>query len=352
MRYLDQWMEELKQCAATNIHWSLIDGKSFFITGATGGIGKYLVALLLFRNEYFNGNIRITITGRSEEKYKRRFADILQMFSAADSLEFLEQDLMQPLNEGIRSDYIIHLASNTHPRLYAQDPIGTEMTNILGTYHLLKSMRTGSRFFFGSSGDIYGDNRSDKLYIDENDCGYINCNTLRAGYIEGKRAGEALCQAFKEAEHINFVIGRLCRAYGHTMQLEDSKAISQFVLKAVKQEDVVLKSAGNQIFSYLHIADIVRAILVILTDGTNGEAYNIADKNQAVSLKELAETLADISGNKVVMEVPDQQEQKGASDFQSVILNSEKLENIGWKPLYQLKEGLLTTVDMLRLKIQ
>ncbi len=347
----NQLMSEFEACATINIDWDRIQGREIFITGATGLVCTYILSVLFERNRQTLGSpIKIIVVGRDKRKFEDRYADIFNAYpEQKQNVSFIEHDLNQPFNIDINSDYVIHLASNTHPRLYAVDPIGTEMTNILGTYNLLNAMKNpNARFFFCSSGDVYGDNRSDKLLIDEDDCGYINCNTLRAGYIEGKRASEALCQAYRESKGLDFVTGRLCRIYGPTIQLEDSKAITQFIKNAVNGENIVLKSAGTQTFSYLYIYDVITAILTILTAGKEGNAYNVADKAQSCSLKNLAEILANTAGTKVVFDLPDKTEAKGASSFQSVILNSDKLESLGWKSKYDMMTGLTITVKALK----
>ena len=333
---------EIELCAKLPLAWERIDDKVVMITGATGMIGKYLIQVLLYRNNSLGKKTRIIAVGRSREKFLSRLPECRE----TDAVSFLEADVQQPIAYPGRIDYVIHMASNTHPRLYASDPIGTEMSNILGTYHLLNlvSENEGCRFVFTSSGDVYGDNRSGKEYLEEKDCGYIDCNTLRAGYIEGKRASEALCNAFREAKGVDFVTARLCRIYGPTMQLTDSKAISQFIMKSCRGEDIVLKSKGTQTFSYLYIFDIVSALLTILTAGESGNAYNVADNGQVLSLAQLAQILAEIGGVKVVFDVPDSLESKGASTFQDVRLDASKLYRLGWHACVNLREGLEETV--------
>lgn len=339
-------ISEINECAKWPIEWELLHNKTILITGATGLIGKYLLCVLHAHNRICGGNMRIIAMGRSQRKFYQRFEEIEDI----EDVIFCEQDICDPIQMNIPIDFIIHLASNAHPRLYALEPIATEMTNILGTNNLLKvaAENNGCRILFASSGDIYGDQLDNNGYLSEEDCGYINCNTLRAGYIEGKRAGEALCNAYKEEKGVDFVIARLCRVYGFTMQADDSKAISQFILNAVRNEDIVLKSAGSQTFSYLYVFDVITAILTILTKGVSGNAYNLADNDQVVSLKELAQMIAEISNVKVICGKLDQLQLKGASSFQNVKLSSNKLSGLGWKPQFSMKDGLKRTVYALR----
>ena len=338
--------EEVESCARTNIDWAKLDNRTILISGSTGLVGKYLILSLLARNRLFGLHTHIIALGRNRDKFYQRFADC----SDVQSVEFLAHDVQLPLSYEGNIDYILHMASNTHPRLYASKPIETEMANILGTLHLLNlaSTKPGCRFVFTSSTDIYGHNRSGKAYLEETDCGYIDCNTLRAGYIEGKRASEALCNAYREEKGVDFVIARLCRLYGPTMQRADSRAISQFIEKAAHCENIVLTSEGTQTFSHLYVYDAVTALLRIMTDGKSGNAYNVADKNQVPSLRELAQKLADIAGTKVVFDLPDALVTKGASTFQDVRLDSSKLCALGWRPAVSLEEGLRHTVEHFR----
>lgn len=337
---------ELELCAHSEINWKWFHNKTVLISGATGMLGKYLISVLLKRNQTERENITILAIGRNHEKFRRRFQDI----SGADGIQFVCHDVNNPLNLKRKIDCIIHMASNTHPVLYATDPIGTEMTNIMGTYHLLEltAKNPGCRFVFTSSGDIYGDNRSNNEFLNEQDCGYIDCNTLRAGYIEGKRASEALCNAFKESKGIDFVIARLCRIYGPTMTDEDSKAITQFIRNAAKGQNIVLKSKGDQVFSYLYVSDAVTGLLKVISEGQTGEAYNIADNDNAYSLRYLAETIAELGGSTVTIDLPDAIEARGASSFKNVKLDGKKLRTLGWKAQVSLQDGLSSTIHSIQ----
>lgn len=182
-----------------------------------------------------------------------------------------------------------------------------------------------ARFCFASSNEIYGENRGDAEFFDENYCGYINANTLRAGYPESKRCGEALCQAYKFQKKLDIVIMRLTRSYGPTMLMSDTKAISQFIKKAIAGENIVLKSAGMQLYSYTYVADAVSGLLTILLKGESGEAYNIAEEHGDIMLKDLAALIAKHGGKEVVFEIPDSIEASGYSTVTKARLDGHKL---------------------------
>lgn len=204
------------------------------------------------------------------------------------------------------------------------------------------------RFMFASSNEIYGENRGDTELFKEDYCGYLNSNTLRAGYPESKRCGEELCQAYAKAAGLDVVIPRLTRTYGPTMRFNDSKAIAQFLKNGLKKENIVLKSAGNQQYSFTYVADAVSSLLTILLRGHSGEAYNIADRTSNISLKELAQEIAQISQTKVVFAQPDPTEKAGFSKATKAMLDGQKLRGLGWHAAYSFATGLQKTLKILQ----
>ena len=204
------------------------------------------------------------------------------------------------------------------------------------------------RFAFASSNEIYGENRGDAELFDEGYCGYIDCNTMRAGYPESKRCGEALCQAYRAQKGLDVVIPRFTRTYGPTMVMSDSKAVSQFIKKGVAGEDIILKSAGTQYYSYQYMADSVSGLLTVLLLGADGNAYNIADESSDIMLKDLAGLIAAVNGKQVVFEIPDAVEAAGYSKATKARLDGGKLRSLGWKPEYDIREGIERTIRILR----
>ncbi|MCI8995580.1 MAG: NAD-dependent epimerase/dehydratase family protein, partial [Lachnospiraceae bacterium] len=193
----DLYMEDIYYVAGLDIFWDKLRDKSIMLSGATGLIGSFLVDVILEKNCLDGLNCTIYALGRDEEKAKARFSK----FAKDSHLIFIPYDVKQPfMKEDIGMiDYVLHLASNTHPIQYSTDPIGTITTNIIGLQNMLDFAvaHNATRFAFASSNEIYGENRGDVEFFDESYCGFINSNTMRAGYPESKRCGEALCQAYK-----------------------------------------------------------------------------------------------------------------------------------------------------------
>lgn len=342
------YMKDVHYVAELELPWEKLQNKSIMLSGATGLIGSFLVDVILEKNLMSDLDCNIYALGRNEEKAKNRFSKFYQ----DQHFKFIPYDVKTPLecSDLGKVDYILHLASNTHPLLYATDPIGTITTNIIGTQNLLDFAveHQTERFVFASSNEVYGENRGDVELFDEEYCGYINCNTLRAGYPESKRCSEALCQAYKVQKGLDVIIARFTRSFGPTMEMTNTRALSQFIKNAVQGEDIVLKSAGTQYFSYTYMADAVSGLLWAMLTGKNGEAYNIAEEHGDIILRDLAQIIAEISGKNVVFELPDSVESAGYSKATKAWLDGHKLLNLGWKPHYDIRTGMERTIKILR----
>ena len=343
----------VKVATDPNLDFSKLKNKKLLITGASGLICSFLIDVLMYRNETFNDNIKIYMLCRNENKLKDRFNYYeLEELNTNNysNLIYIIQDVCNSFSFDVDFDYLIHGASNTHPKLYSTDPVGTINTNILGLNNILTYCinHKPKRIFMMSSVEIYGENKGDTEYFDEKYLGYIDCNTARAGYPESKRLGEAMCQAYISQYNLDIVIGRLSRVYGPTLLKDDSKALSQFIRNAINNEDIVLKSEGKQYFSYIYMVDAVSAILKLLFDGKCGDAYNIADDASNITLKDLASILAGYNNKEVVFEIPDAIESKGYSTATKAILDSSKINSLGWKASNTIKEGLIKTLEILK----
>lgn len=341
------YLEDVDAVAGLPLPWEKLKDKTLMLSGATGLIGSFLVDVVMRKNRKDQLNCRILALGRNRGKAAGRFPGYME----DPCFSFVLYDVKEPLilEDPGPVDYILHLASNTHPMQYATDPIGTITTNIIGLQNMLEfaAAHQTIRFVFASSNEIYGENRGDAELFDEEYCGYINSNTLRAGYPESKRCGEALCQAYIAQKDLDVVIPRFTRSYGPTMLMSDTKAISQFIKKGVSGEDIVLKSAGTQYYSYTYMADAISGLLTILLCGKRGEAYNIAEEHSDIMLKDLAAVIAGINGKKVIFELPDAVEAAGYSKATKARLDGKKLAELGWKPRYDIHQGIARTIKIL-----
>jgi len=338
--------EDINSIASENLSWEKLSGKTLLLTGSTGLIGTLIVEVLMQKNRRDNLNVKIFAGGRNEKVARERFADYLD----DKNFEFVKLDVNKPIENNFRADFIIHAASNSHNFLFATDPVNTVTANILGTHNLLEFAvkSNAERAVFLSSGEVYGKNLHDDDIFDESYCGYIDCNTVRAGYPESKRASEALCQAYISQYNLDVVIVRPCRIYGPSMRLDDSKALSEFIRNGVRGEDIVLKSQGLPKFSFCYGADCVSGIFYCLLKGKCGEAYNISDSSEILSLREIAEYVSSLAGKKVVFELPNATQVKGFSKAVNAILDNKKLRGLGWTPKDDTRSGVKKTIAILK----
>ena len=316
-----------------------LHGKSFLVTGATGLLGVHLIDSLMLM-----GDVKVYAVGRCKEKALDRLGEYFNN----PNFIFVEQDVCSPFPENLKVDYIIPGASNTHPLAYSKYPVETMLANIKGAENALElASRCNATVLYPSSVEIYGNARKNDVFT-EDYTGQLNLSNSRACYTESKRACEALCQSYIAEKNVNVKIVRLSRIFVPTMLDSDTKASSQFIKKAISQENIVLKSKGEQFFSYTYISDAVSAMLCVLLNGGNGIAYNGSNENCDVQLKDFAQACADCCGKDVAFDLPSEQEQKGYSVASRAILSNERIKSIGFIPRYTLKDAINRTIEILK----
>ena len=316
-----------------------LKGKSFLITGATGLIGVHLIDALMQL-----GGISVFAVGRNKHNASFRLGE----YYDHSLFHFIEQDVCEPFPPSLCVDYIVPLASNTHPMAYSKYPVETVRTNVQGAEHALGlAYRCGATVLYPSTVEVYG-NASDQRPMTEDYTGSLNLATSRSCYTESKRVCEALCQSFITEYGVRVLIVRLSRVFGPTMLESDSKASSQFIKKALACEDVVLKSKGEQSYSYTYVTDAVAAMLHVLLNGENGIAYNVSNETCNVRLKEFAQICASISNKTVVYDLPSKEEAKGYSIAMNAILDNTRLKALGFIPKYSIKDAIQRTIEILR----
>lgn len=315
-----------------------LHGKKVLITGATGLIGTHLIDALMSM-----GDVEIIAVGRSRDKAAARLGEYYDFARFC----FLEQDVREPFPSDIAPDYIIPLASNTHPKAYSEYPADTLLINTLGCQHALDlARRCGATVLYPSTVEVYGNARGTDVFT-EDYTGQLNLANARACYPESKRVSEAMCLSYAAEYGIDVKIVRLSRVFGPTMLMSDTKASSQFIQKALSKEDIVLKSDGSQFFSYTYTTDAVTAMLHVMLHGESGVAYNIANPSCDVHLRDFATLCAEAAGTKVVFDLPEESERRGYSIATQAILSSDRLFALGWKPRYDMREALKRTISIL-----
>ena len=322
----------------------MLNNKSILITGSTGLIGSALIDMIIYLNTFFKSNIHIYAAGRDEDKIKDRF----NKYYGEEFFTIVNYDSNLDINFDFRVDYIIHAASNAHPLAYSKEPVETMISNFIGLNNLLNYAKNNGvkRTLFISSSEVYGEKKDKDLYKEE-DYGYVDILNPRASYPSSKRAAETLCVSYKKEYDLDVVIVRPGHIYGPTITNNDSRVSAQFTRNVLNGEDIIMKSSGLQLRSYCYVFDCVSAIFTVLLNGESGEAYNISNKESIVTIRQLAETFANITGCKIIYENPSDMELSGYNMMQCSALDSEKIESLGWSAVYNIENGVKRTIESL-----
>lgn len=335
---------DIEKIAKAKLSWHKLENKTVLVTGATGFIGSFIIHSLMKKNECDCLNVKVIALVRNAQKARQAYGE----YENKGLLSFIEQDVTLPLPTDKKADYIIHCASNAAPKEYSLYPVETMKTNFYGTVNLLdyaKEVKAES-FLYVSTIEVYGTTHGVET-IDENTYGEIDAMKVRSCYPLSKKGCETLCLSYADEYGVNIKIGRLSYIFGPGMKPGDSKIVAVFPKCIADGENIVMKSKGEQLRSYTYVTDAITGLFTVLLDGENGEAYNIASKKCITTIAGIAHTLVDSypeKGLKVIFDLPSEAEAKGFSLIENAVLNSQKLENLGWQPETDLVSGLKNVV--------
>lgn len=323
---------------ARDLPWEQLRGATVLVTGASGMLPSYVVHTLLRLNEVHDAGMTVLGLVRNEKKAR----EILAAHLDRPDFRLVVQDVAAPLAIDGRLDLIVHGASAARPSLHNADPVGTMRANVLGTMNLLDlAVAKGSRFSLMSSAEVYGKQPGTTELIDENSYGGFDILSPRACYSEGKRAAETLCAAYSHQHGVICRIGRFGHIYGPGMALDDGRVQADFAAKVLAGEDIVLNSDGSASRTYTYVGDAVAGFFYALLLGGD-IAYNIADPDGLVSIRQLADVFAAArpdAGIGVTVKVADTTGMYSAAKAQG--LSSERLQGLGWHPAVALADGVL-----------
>lgn len=333
-------IEDALNILEEDLSWEKFKGKNVLITGATGMVGSYVTRTLVQLRKKAAWDIGIYVLVRNRKRLPEDLADEVQV---------IEQSVDQPIDTEIKFNYIVHAASPASPKIMKDDPVGTIAANTLGTFYTLDLARRSEAdgYLFISSREIYGQPYEDQREFTEETYGFVDPLSPRSCYPEGKKAAETMCASFKQQYGIETRIARLAHTFGPGMSIDDGRVQADFIRDVVNHRDIVMKSEGKPIRTYTYVADAVAAMFRIILD-SDELAYNIASEASTVSIRQLAETLVEAyedRGIKLVIDIPAPSENSGCAPFTLGILNSDKLRGLGWKERYDLKTGLMRTVE-------
>jgi nucleoside-diphosphate-sugar epimerase len=283
--------DDIERVHSSRIPWDLLDGKTVLISGATGMLPAAMVdALMAARAGPRKIDVRIIALVRSRERARLRFNHWLRH----DGFSLLIQDVTQPVQSGLRPQFIVHAASPASPKFYRPDPVGTMLPNVVGTLNLLTLAREAQaeRLLFFSSAEVYGQFNSRPEEIDEKTFGSLDPNDNRSCYAESKRMGEALCAAYSLQYGVPATIVRPFHTYGPGMKLNDGRVFADFIRDVVTGRDIVVTGDGKDQRSFCYISDATEAFLQVLLRGQPGQAYNVGNPSGSISVGDLASLIS------------------------------------------------------------
>ena len=296
------------------------------VTGGAGFLGSHLIDRLLINGEevicldnYFTGK---------KDNLKRWFNN--------PNLELIRHDVIEPIN--LEVDRIWHLACPASPVHYQFNPIKTSKTSFLGTYNMLGlARRVGARILLASTSEVYGDPEVHPQ--PENYRGNVNSLGPRSCYDEGKRIAETLCFDYNRMHGTEIRIIRIFNTYGPRMMPDDGRVISNFIVQALRGENLTLYGNGSQTRSFCYVDDLIEGMILHMNSKEMGP-FNIGNHRE-FSIKELAEIIREkINPNLEFINKPlplDDPVQR-----QPVIdLARNKL---GWEPKIELEDGIDKTI--------
>jgi nucleoside-diphosphate-sugar epimerase len=338
---------DLIQIVKSNVNWNRFKNKTLFVSGGAGLLPSYFVQSLLYANRLHNLKLKVICVSRSVESLRKRLGHWLN----DANLKAIIHDVTSPIPVEIApSDYVIHAASQASPKFYATDPVGTLLTNTLGTKHLLEyAVRSkAERFMFFSSGEVYGTPFNPMEPITETSYGYLDPMNVRSCYAESKRIGETMSIAWAKQYGLYTVVARPFHTYGPGLLLDDGRVFADFVADVVAKRDIVVRGDGSEKRCFCYLADATVGFLSILLNGINSEAYNIANPSCEISMKNLAKLISNLFPDRNIKikfkKESDVKKNYLKSPISKAVPSIEKIKKLGWFPTTSLEEGFTKTI--------
>lgn len=331
--------EDVEIILKENLPYKNLYGKTILISGANGYVPSYFVHVFMALNQKDNANIKILALCRNEERAKERFRDYLNM----ENFRLVIQDVCNEIKVEEEVHFFIHAASPAGINKRHEDPVNTFLANVKGAENMMKLAIKNpcERFLLLSSVDVYGKiDGNDRLKEDMS--GYLDPLNVRNAYSSGKRAAEALCKAYQVKYDLPVYIVRPFQIIGPGPEFGDGRLHIDFIEQILEKNEIVLKSDGSARRSFMYITDAVLAMFYVLFYGKSGEAVNIVTEDGELSVKELADLMANNVADKktdVVFDFEKRNSIEVTSALSVVCGDSSKLRELGFKSKYSVAEG-------------
>ena len=303
--------------------------KKILVTGGAGFLGSHLCERLLQ-----NGDEVLCV----DNLFTGTKQNILHLLNNPN-FEFMRHDITFPLY--VEVDEIYNLACPASPIHYQFDPVQTTKTSVVGAINMLGlAKRTKAKILQASTSEIYGDPEIHPQI--ESYRGAVNIIGIRACYDEGKRCAETLFFDYQRQHNVNIKVMRIFNTYGPRMHPNDGRVVSNFIMQALRGEDITIYGDGNQSRSFCYVDDLIDGMIALMNskDGFYGP-INIGNPNE-FSILELAQTILELTHSKsklIFKPLPQDDPKQRKPD-----INLAKKE-LNFSPKIELKEGLQKTIQ-------
>lgn len=312
--------------------------ESFLITGSTGFLGSSLVNHLISISSDIVVYAPVRDISKAYQLFDERARNQVKLFTY-DSTVYNYDDLVGKI------DYIIHCAAPTSSKFFVEHPVETITSIMDGTERLLRGFSKDDRvksIVYLSSLEVYGDVVTEDTITEEFQ-GYINPLSVRSSYPMAKRLAETLCAAYVKEYGMPIKIARLTQICGPGVDLNDNRVFAQFCRLTAYGLPIELKTEGKSARPYCYITDTISAILTILLNGVAGVAYNVANPNTYISVRDLANKISSYgSSKKVEVRLNDDM---GYANQTYHHLSTSKLEALGWQPIVGLDQMITSLIN-------
>ena len=310
--------------------------KRILVTGGSGFLGSHLCERLLNEGhevlcvDNFFSSARANV---EELMDNRRF-------------ELIRHDVTFPLY--VEVDEIYNLACPASPIHYQHDPVQTIKTCVHGAINMLGlAKRLGARIYQASTSEVYGDPEIHPQQ--ESYWGHVNPNGIRSCYDEGKRCAETLFFDYHRQHNVKIKVARIFNTYGPRMHPNDGRVVSNFIVQALRGEDITLYGDGQQTRSFCFVSDLVEGLIRLMnSDDEVTGPINLGNPGE-FTMRQLAETVLELTGSKskiVNRPLPSDDPRQRQPDI------SRAREILGWEPGIPLAEGLKPTIEYFEHEIQ
>ena len=298
------------------------------VAGGAGFIGSHLIKGLL-ESDYFVYCIDNLSTGNLKN---------IKKYMNNDKYEFINHDITNPMSH-YDVDIIYNLACPASPIHYQMDPIKTMKTSVIGTYNIIElALLVNAKLIFTSTSEIYGDPLEHPQK--ETYWGNVNPIGIRSCYDEGKRCSETILSDYYKFQNLKVSIVRIFNTYGPNMNSDDGRVVSNFIVSALGNNDIIVNGNGMQTRSFCYVDDTVSALIKIINNNDFGP-FNIGNPNE-MTIKNLAELIIDLTNSKSSIlfgDLPDDDPLKRKPDI------SKAKKILGWEPAIDLMNGLSKTIN-------